>query len=187
MLETTPDLATRAIETPLSSPMGTLWCLCDLTPLCKTDAGPTDFDSRIQTNILSTISTSEDLTTCFLAQFFPPGRTVKIQNVILIFQQHQALLAPKSSLQVNKIAFSWEICSGPHDTQYCMENPEQAFVDFASSRNKEMGDQPEEEDIMETNAAKGDDHSLTIRTEEEVEEESEESNEETEKEEEDDP
>ncbi|GJY45653.1 zinc finger, CCHC-type containing protein [Tanacetum coccineum] len=35
------------------------------------------------------ISTWEDLTTHFLAQFFPPGRTVKLQNDILMFQQHQ--------------------------------------------------------------------------------------------------
>nr|GEV96247.1 MAK10-like protein [Tanacetum cinerariifolium] len=27
-----------------------------------------------------------------------------------------------------------QIYSGPHDTQYCMENPEQAFADYASSR-----------------------------------------------------
>ncbi|GJV86501.1 MAK10-like protein [Tanacetum coccineum] len=32
-----------------------------------------------------------------------------------------------------------KICSGPHDTRYCMENPEQAFVDYASSRNDEAG------------------------------------------------
>ncbi|GKE46330.1 MAK10-like protein [Tanacetum coccineum] len=177
------------------------------------------------------ISAWEDLTTRFLAQFFPLGRTSKLQNDILMFQQHQgkslsearfkdllqkvphhgidlwlqvqifydyvnpatrrtidqsasgklrdknakeswALLedlakplmeislpqdvpctsdrrlielknqvqrlmevhrAPKSSIQVNKITFSCEICSGPHDTRYCMENPEQAFVDYASS------------------------------------------------------
>ncbi|GJZ93197.1 zinc finger, CCHC-type containing protein [Tanacetum coccineum] len=30
----------------------------------------------------------EDLTTCFLAQFFPPGRTAKLRNDILMFQQH---------------------------------------------------------------------------------------------------
>ncbi|GJU13293.1 MAK10-like protein [Tanacetum coccineum] len=30
----------------------------------------------------------EDLTTRFLAQFFPPGRTVKLRSDILIFQQH---------------------------------------------------------------------------------------------------
>ncbi|GJZ30220.1 zinc finger, CCHC-type containing protein [Tanacetum coccineum] len=35
------------------------------------------------------ISTWEDLTTRFLAQFFPPGRTSKLQNDILMFQQHQ--------------------------------------------------------------------------------------------------
>ncbi|GJZ88289.1 zinc finger, CCHC-type containing protein [Tanacetum coccineum] len=34
------------------------------------------------------ISTWEDLTTRFLAQFFPPERTVKLRNDILIFQQH---------------------------------------------------------------------------------------------------
>ncbi|GJR79436.1 hypothetical protein Tco_0150221 [Tanacetum coccineum] len=31
------------------------------------------------------------------------------------------------------------IFSGPHDTQYGMENPEQAFVDYASSRNNIVG------------------------------------------------
>nr|GEU43823.1 zinc finger, CCHC-type [Tanacetum cinerariifolium] len=35
------------------------------------------------------ITTWEDLTTRFLAQFFPPGRTVKLCNDILMFQQHQ--------------------------------------------------------------------------------------------------
>ncbi|GJV68416.1 MAK10-like protein [Tanacetum coccineum] len=194
------------------------------------------------------ITTWEDLTTRFLAQFFPPGRTVKLRNDILMFQQHhgeslseawtrfkdllqkvphhgidlwlqvqifydhvnpvtrrtidqsaggklrdlnaeeswalledlalydneswndprdfakpvkaialpqdvpstsdrhlikhenqaqrlmEAHLAPKSSVQVNKITSSCEIYSGPHDTQYCMENPKQTFVNYASSR-----------------------------------------------------
>ncbi|GJX24543.1 zinc finger, CCHC-type containing protein [Tanacetum coccineum] len=35
------------------------------------------------------ITTWEDLTTRFLGQFFPPGRTVKLRNDILMFQQHQ--------------------------------------------------------------------------------------------------
>ncbi|GJU83708.1 hypothetical protein Tco_1286073 [Tanacetum coccineum] len=62
--------------------MGTIWCLYDPTPSgwCKTDAHSTDFGS---------ISTWEDLTTRFLAQFFPPGRTTKHRNGILMFQQHQ--------------------------------------------------------------------------------------------------
>ncbi|GJW82419.1 zinc finger, CCHC-type containing protein [Tanacetum coccineum] len=34
------------------------------------------------------ITTWEDLTTRFLAQFFPPGRTTKLRNDILMFQQH---------------------------------------------------------------------------------------------------
>ncbi|GKC64737.1 MAK10-like protein [Tanacetum coccineum] len=173
------------------------------------------------------ISTWEDLTTRFLAQFFPPGRTAKLQNDILMFQQHQgeslseawtrfkdllqnvprhaggklhdrnteeswalleylalydneswndprdfakpvkaislpqdvpstsdrrlieldnqvqrlmeAHLAPKQPIQVNKISSSCEICSSPHDTQHYMKNPEQAFVDYASSRTDEAG------------------------------------------------
>nr|GFA01014.1 zinc finger, CCHC-type [Tanacetum cinerariifolium] len=68
--EIIPDQATGAIETTLSSLMRTMWFLCDLTPS-------------------GSISTWEDLTTCFLAQFFPPGRTVEIRNDILMFQQHQ--------------------------------------------------------------------------------------------------
>ncbi|GKB65654.1 hypothetical protein Tco_0921840, partial [Tanacetum coccineum] len=46
----------------------------------------------------------------------------------------EAHLAPKKPIQVKKITSSCEVCSGPHDTQYCMENPEQVFVDYASSR-----------------------------------------------------
>ncbi|GJZ68699.1 putative reverse transcriptase domain-containing protein [Tanacetum coccineum] len=38
-----------------------------------------------------------------------------------------------------QITSSCEICNGPYDTQYCMENPEQAFVDYASSRTDKAG------------------------------------------------
>ncbi|GJT63093.1 zinc finger, CCHC-type containing protein [Tanacetum coccineum] len=34
------------------------------------------------------ITTWEDLTTRFLTQFFPPRRTAKLRNDILMFQQH---------------------------------------------------------------------------------------------------
>ncbi|GKE32492.1 MAK10-like protein, partial [Tanacetum coccineum] len=52
------------------------------------------FPSRSSQNYLEclpagSISTWEDLTTRFLAQFFPPRRTSKLQNDILMFQQHQ--------------------------------------------------------------------------------------------------
>ncbi|GKA69553.1 hypothetical protein Tco_0775617 [Tanacetum coccineum] len=49
-------------------------------------------------------------------------------------EAHLALTQPT---QVNKITTPCEICSGPHDTQNCMENPEQAFVEYASSRTDE--------------------------------------------------
>nr|GEY01245.1 hypothetical protein [Tanacetum cinerariifolium] len=37
---------------------------------------------------ITSITTWEDLTTRFLAQFFPPRRTAKLRNDILMFQQH---------------------------------------------------------------------------------------------------
>ncbi|GKA12593.1 zinc finger, CCHC-type containing protein [Tanacetum coccineum] len=147
------------------------------------------------------ISTWEDFTMRFLAQFFPSGRTAKLRNDILMFQQHQgeslseAWTHFKDLLQkvrhhgidlwlqvqifydhANPLTrrtidqstggklrdinakISWALLedlalydnksfndprdfnnqsSGPYDTQYCMENPEQAFVDNASSRTDE--------------------------------------------------
>ncbi|GKE68942.1 MAK10-like protein, partial [Tanacetum coccineum] len=180
------------------------------------------------------ITTWEDLTTHFLAQFFPPERTVKLRNDILMFQQHhgeslseawtlqifydhvnpitrraidqladgklrdlnpeeswailedlalydneswndprdfaktvkaialpqdvprtsdchlielenqvqrlmEAHLSPTQPTQEHKITTPCEICGGPHDTQNCLENPEQAFVEYASSRTDEAG------------------------------------------------
>ncbi|GJZ17066.1 zinc finger, CCHC-type containing protein [Tanacetum coccineum] len=38
--------------------------------------------------LAGSINTWEDLTTLFLAQFFPLGRTTKLRNDILMFQQH---------------------------------------------------------------------------------------------------
>ncbi|GJS39574.1 zinc finger, CCHC-type containing protein [Tanacetum coccineum] len=94
LLKITPDLATRAIGTPLSSSKGTIGCLCNPTPSGwhKTDALSTDLDQAInwlECLPAGSISTWEDLTTRFLAQFFPPGRTAKLRNDILMFQQHQ--------------------------------------------------------------------------------------------------
>nr|GFA54287.1 MAK10-like protein [Tanacetum cinerariifolium] len=49
----------------------------------------------------------------------------------------EAHLALTQLTQMNKITTPCKICSGPHDTQYCMENPEQAFVEYASPRTDE--------------------------------------------------
>ncbi|GJU81096.1 MAK10-like protein [Tanacetum coccineum] len=168
---------------------------------------------------VGSITTWEDLTTRFLAQFFLLGRTAKLCNDILMFEQHhgeslseawtrfkdllqkvphhgidlwlqvqffydhvnpvarrtieqstgvkaitlpqdvsstsdrclielenqvqrlmEAHLAPTQPTQMNKITTSCEICSGPHDTQYCIEDPNQAFIGYASSRTDEAGD-----------------------------------------------
>ncbi|GJU01868.1 hypothetical protein Tco_1112206 [Tanacetum coccineum] len=65
-------------------------------------------------------------------------RLIEIENQVQrLMEAHLALTQPT---QVNKISTSCEICSGPHDTRYCMEDPEQAFVEYASSRTDEAGD-----------------------------------------------
>ncbi|GKB98837.1 MAK10-like protein, partial [Tanacetum coccineum] len=63
---------------------------------------------------------------------------IELENQVQrLMEAHLALMQPT---QVNKITTSYEICSGPHDTQYCMEDPEQAFVEYASSRTYEAGE-----------------------------------------------
>nr|GEU89422.1 hypothetical protein [Tanacetum cinerariifolium] len=92
LLETTPNLSTRATRIPLSS-------------------------RREQRG---SITTWEDLTTRFLVQFFPPGRTVKLRNDILMFQQHHGESLSdtwthfKDSLQ--KVPSSWHrsLASNPN-------------------------------------------------------------------------
>ncbi|GJW22434.1 zinc finger, CCHC-type containing protein [Tanacetum coccineum] len=92
LLQITLDLATKAIKTPLSSSMGTMWYLYDPTPsgwerthLCLFQFSLRDQASNWLERLPATsIFTWEDLTTCFVAQFFPPGRTTKLRNDILI-------------------------------------------------------------------------------------------------------
>ncbi|GJV16112.1 hypothetical protein Tco_1361435 [Tanacetum coccineum] len=70
-------------------------------------------------------------------------RLIELENQVqCLMKAHLALTQPT---QVNKITTSCEICSGPHDTQYCMEDPEQAFVEYASLRTNEAGDMEQEE------------------------------------------
>ncbi|GJV86296.1 hypothetical protein Tco_1530234 [Tanacetum coccineum] len=49
-------------------------------------------------------------------------------------------IALPQDVPINKITTLCEICSGPYDTQYCMEDPEQAFVEYASSCTDETGE-----------------------------------------------
>ncbi|GKE81004.1 hypothetical protein Tco_1551004, partial [Tanacetum coccineum] len=64
-------------------------------------------------------------------------RLIELENQVQRLME--AHLAPTQPTQINKITTSCEICSGPHDTQYCMEDLEQAFVEYASLRTDEAG------------------------------------------------
>nr|GEX25865.1 hypothetical protein [Tanacetum cinerariifolium] len=118
-------------------------------------------------NLDESITTWKDLTTRFLAQFFPSRRTAKLHNDILMFQQnHKESLSKawtrfKDSLQksiIMALTFApslnilWPCQSrhkmnrylisrcGSYNTQYCIdciEDPEQAFVEYTSSRTDE--------------------------------------------------
>ncbi|GJY57634.1 RNA-directed DNA polymerase, eukaryota, reverse transcriptase zinc-binding domain protein [Tanacetum coccineum] len=71
-----------------------------------------------------------------LPQNVPSTSDRRLVEVQRLMEAHLALIQPT---QLNKITTSCEIYSSPHDTQYCMENPEQAFTDYASLRANEMG------------------------------------------------
>ncbi|GJZ07771.1 hypothetical protein Tco_0542054 [Tanacetum coccineum] len=64
-------------------------------------------------------------------------RLIELENQVQRLME--AHLAPTQPVQVNKVSSSCKICSGPYDTQYCIKNPEQASVDYTSSRIKEVG------------------------------------------------
>ncbi|GJY07096.1 MAK10-like protein [Tanacetum coccineum] len=52
-------------------------------------------------------------------------RLIKLENQVQRLME--AYLAPTQPTQVNKITTSCEICNGPHDTQYCMDDSEQVM------------------------------------------------------------
>ncbi|GJZ30262.1 hypothetical protein Tco_0575309 [Tanacetum coccineum] len=64
-------------------------------------------------------------------------RLIELENQVQRFME--AHLARKSLVQVNKITSLCKICSGLHDTLYCIENLEQAVVDYVSSRTDKAG------------------------------------------------
>ncbi|GJY03023.1 hypothetical protein Tco_0361175 [Tanacetum coccineum] len=86
-------------------------------------------DPRDFAKLVKTISLPQDVPNA------SDCRLIELENQVQRLME--AHLAPKPPIQVNKIASSCEICSGPHDTQYCMGNPEQAFMDYTSSHTDE--------------------------------------------------
>ncbi|GJR82456.1 hypothetical protein Tco_0153241 [Tanacetum coccineum] len=93
-------------------------------------------DPRDSAKLVKAISLPQDVPNAF------DRHLIELENQVQRLME--ANLAPKSSVQVNKITFSCDIFSYPHDTQYCMENPEQAFVYYASSHNNEVGSRKED-------------------------------------------
>ncbi|GKF83121.1 hypothetical protein Tco_0244777, partial [Tanacetum coccineum] len=64
-------------------------------------------------------------------------RLIELKNQVQRLME--AHLAPTQPTQVNKVTTSCKIYSGPHDTQYCMDDPEQVFDEYASSCTDEAG------------------------------------------------
>nr|GEU41991.1 zinc finger, CCHC-type [Tanacetum cinerariifolium] len=78
-------------------------------------------------NVKESWALFEDLTLYHNKSWNDPMDFTK-RHLIEFENQVQRLMeahhAPKSSIQVNRITSLCKIYSGPHGTQYCMENPE---------------------------------------------------------------
>ncbi|GJX75413.1 hypothetical protein Tco_0314008 [Tanacetum coccineum] len=61
-------------------------------------------------------------------------------NDLRDFAKPVKAIALPQDVPINKITTQHEICSGPQDTQYYMEDPEQALVEYTSSRTDEAGE-----------------------------------------------
>ncbi|GJW61440.1 zinc finger, CCHC-type containing protein [Tanacetum coccineum] len=151
---------------------------------------------------VGSISTWKDLTTRFLAQFFPPGKTAKLLNDILMFQQHQG-----ESLSEAWTRFKDLLQNVPHHSIdlwlqvqifYDHVNPatRRTIDQSASEHNRNPSSpkcvhfinsivilrkesEPMEEEIMDPDVAKDKDYDTTVEAEE-VEEETKEETEEEE-------
>nr|GEX16411.1 MAK10-like protein [Tanacetum cinerariifolium]GEX16423.1 MAK10-like protein [Tanacetum cinerariifolium] len=138
--------------------MGTMWYFCDPTPSGWRTIDQAAGGKLRDKNIKESWALLEDLTLYDsenwndLRDFAKPVRVISLPqdvpstsncHLIELENQVQCLmethLAPNPPVLVNKITSSCKICSGPHDTQYCMENLEQAFVKYASSITEEAG------------------------------------------------
>ncbi|GJY17268.1 hypothetical protein Tco_1399083 [Tanacetum coccineum] len=120
------------------------WALLEDLALCdnKRWNDPRDF-----TKLVKAIAVPQDVSST------SDRRLIELENQVQRLME--AYLVPKQPTQVNKITTSCEICSAPHNTQYCMENPEQAFVKYASSRTNEAGGKwytfkPEQNNVGDT-------------------------------------
>nr|GEW20088.1 hypothetical protein [Tanacetum cinerariifolium] len=68
---------------------------------------------------------------------------IELENQVQCLME--AHLALKQPVQVNKITSSCEIYRDTHDTKYCMENLEKAFVQYASSQiGAQQPEEPEQ-------------------------------------------
>ncbi|GJS92707.1 hypothetical protein Tco_0799675 [Tanacetum coccineum] len=104
--------------------------LMDLLDLDGIIRGPCLYDNeswndlRDFTKPVKAISLPQDVSTT------SDRHLIKLKNQVQCLME--AHIAPMQSTQVNKITSSCEICSGPHDIQCYMEDPKQAFVEYAS-------------------------------------------------------
>ncbi|GJY58389.1 hypothetical protein Tco_0458281 [Tanacetum coccineum] len=97
-------------------------------------------DPRDFAKLVKAISLPQDVLYTF------DRRLIELENEVQCLME--AHLAPKQHVQMNKITSSCEICSGPHDTQYCMENIDQSFVEYASLRTDESGRQVYAQEVL---------------------------------------
>ncbi|GJW83499.1 hypothetical protein Tco_0156644 [Tanacetum coccineum] len=124
-------------ELPLTN--RSVWKLSDLNPkeflgnINKTSAL---YDNKVRTPKDFAKSVKQFPFGSRLSRVTTDRRLIELENQVQRLME--AYLASTQLTQVNKITASCEICNGPHDTHNCMEGPEQACVDYASSHANEI-------------------------------------------------
>ncbi|GJU32005.1 zinc finger, CCHC-type containing protein [Tanacetum coccineum] len=100
---------------------------------------------------VGSITTWEDLTTRFLAQFFPSGRTAKLRNNILMFQQHheESLSEAWTRGRLRKLRLDKAWAAIERLAQYKDEGWNDAFIPDEMSFNYENPDTGQILGIME--------------------------------------
>nr|GEU68884.1 MAK10-like protein [Tanacetum cinerariifolium] len=96
-----------------------------------------DVEKRERTHLRTSLNRSRQSICLKMSPSTSDHHLIELESQVQCLME--AHLAPNSSVQVSKITSSCEICNGPHNTQYCMENPEQAFVNYASLRTNKAG------------------------------------------------
>ncbi|GJZ65015.1 hypothetical protein Tco_0621711 [Tanacetum coccineum] len=115
------------------------WIISSKDLLLKKSSSAIDFGSKSKSFMTMSLPPQDEPLTNrpMMSQVNLHRRLIEIENQMSNLDGSSFASDAITSSEQNH--FSCEICSGPYDTQYCMKNPKQAFVEYASSHIDEAG------------------------------------------------